>query len=97
MEKVTIEGYSDEKFESQVGTFEVMFNPKSFDEKWVVQYFTEQPVGTSSQTQIFRGIKPQDYKFEFVLDGTGTAAPKIDVAQEVDNFREGRCAAPVHT
>jgi hypothetical protein len=74
--------YSDEAVE----TFTVMFNPTSYTQKYELEYQDEQGAGTTSSPQVFGNIKPQDYSFDFVFDGTGAVVDETDVHKEVEHF-----------
>jgi len=74
--------YSD----SAVETFTVMFNPTAYTQKYELKYQAEQGAGTSSSPQVFGNIKPQDYTFEFVFDGTGAVEDETDVHKKVQDF-----------
>jgi len=79
-------------------SFSVMFNPTSFSEKYEVEYEERQGAGDSSSPQVFKNIKPQEYSFEFLFDGTGTAADKVDVQQTVNQFLQvaGKLDGEIH-
>ncbi len=85
--KMRIEAFRDPQVtDKPVKTFEVMFNPSTYSQKYDVEYEPRQGQGDTGSPQIFKGIKPQEYSFEFLFDGTGTAADKVDVHQTVDDF-----------
>ena len=73
LEKLTIYTYKDEKFEQEGDPkkFVVMFNPTSYAEKYEMEYKQDPAPGTSKSAPKFGYIKPKDYTFEFILDGTG--------------------------
>ncbi len=87
LKKMRIEAFRDPQLSgTAVKTFEVMFNPSTYSEKYDVEYEPRQGQGDTASPQVFKGIKPQEYSFEFLFDGTGTAAEKVDVHQTVDEF-----------
>lgn len=87
LKKMLIEAYKTPDYSgSAADSFSVMFNPTSFSRKYEVEYDDRQGAGDSSSPQIFGKIKPQEYSFEFLFDGTGTAADKIDVQKTVDRL-----------
>jgi len=87
LKKLLIEAYKESDYSgSAAASFSVMFNPTSFSQKYEVEYEDRQGAGDSSSPQIFGKIKPQEYSFEFLFDGTGTAADKVDVQETVDRF-----------
>ena len=86
---MAIEAYRDPNYSgSPAKTFTVSFNPTSYTQKYEVLYDSRQGQGDTGSPQIFGKIKPQEYAFEFLFDGTGTAADPIDVQQAVDRFLE---------
>ena len=87
LKKMSIEAYRDPQLSgSPVKTFTVMFNPNTYSQKYDIEYEERQGQGDTGSPQVFKQIKPQDYSFEFVFDGTGTAAEKVDVGKTVDEF-----------
>ena len=87
LKKLLIEAYTEADYSgSAADSFSVMFNPTSFSQKYEVEYEDRQGAGDSSSPQVFGKIKPQEYSFEFLFDGTGTAADKVDVQQTVERF-----------
>jgi hypothetical protein len=87
LKKMIIEAHRQADYsDSAVETFTVMFNPTAYTQKYELEYQDEQGAGTTSSPQVFGKIKPQDYAFEFVFDGTGTVVDKTDVHAEVDHF-----------
>lgn len=86
---MAIEAYRDPNYSgSPAETFTVSFNPTSYTQKYEVLYDSRQGQGDIGSPQIFGKIKPQEYAFEFLFDGTGTAVDPIDVQQAVDRFLE---------
>lgn len=72
---------------TDVGRYEVMFNPNTIAVKLQVERDATQADGETSAPMQFKKIKPQDYSFEFVIDGTGSnGKPKKEVPQEVEKF-----------
>lgn len=86
--KLKIEAYKDIELKAAdlVDTFTVMFNPATFSQKYEIEYVENQGQGTTGNPQKMGRIKPQDYSFEFLFDGTGASGPKIDVATEIERF-----------
>jgi hypothetical protein len=67
--------------------YSVMFNPNTIAVKLQVDRDTTQADGETSAPMLFKKIKPQDYSFEFVIDGTGSnGEPKKEVPEEVEKF-----------
>ncbi len=86
LKKLTVEAYRDIERQDKIDEFVAMFNPASFNEKFEIQYEANQGRGTSGSPQRYDQIRPQEYRFELLFDGTGTAAEKKDVADEINRF-----------
>ncbi len=98
LKKLKIEAYSDIDYNDKVDEFLVMFNPSTYSRKYEVTYNAEQGQGTTGSTQKFGNIKPQEYTFEFLFDGTGASSEKKDVSDEIDRFFEvaGKINSDIH-
>ncbi|MBN1209710.1 MAG: hypothetical protein JXB05_32980 [Myxococcaceae bacterium] len=70
----------------KVGEFSVLFNPTSYVSKYEIEYGEGQGQGTSGTSQRFGRIKPQDYTFELLFDGTGAASEPREVHTDIDQF-----------
>jgi hypothetical protein len=89
--KLTIHAYTDKDFKTQVDDpyfeFKVPVNPESFTKNFKVELDTRTPQGSSGVNPIFKSIGPQDFKVEFLFDGTGTiqgyVGDKSDEGDEV--------------
>ncbi len=79
LKKLKIEAYSSIRFNAgdKVDEFFVMFNPPTLSKVYEIEYNEDQAQGTSGSPQSFGKMKPQEYSFEFLLDGTGTAPPPV--------------------
>ena len=87
LKKMTIEAYRDPERKELIDRFPVLFNPSQYSTKFEIEYANNQGQGTSGASQPFGQIKPQDYSFELVFDGTGAATPgKVDVHKQVTHF-----------
>ncbi|MBD3421971.1 MAG: LysM peptidoglycan-binding domain-containing protein [Chitinivibrionales bacterium] len=86
LKKLKIEAYSSIDYGDKVTEFVVMFNPTKYSQKYEVEYEDASGQGTSGSSQTFGRIKPQEYTFEFLFDGTGITAEKKEVSDEVDAF-----------
>ena len=87
LKKMVIEAYTQADYSgSAADTFEVMFNPNGYTKKYELEYEDAQGAGSSASPQVFGKIKPQDYNFEFLFDGTGTAADEVDVNERIEAF-----------
>jgi hypothetical protein len=73
--------------DASIGRYTVMYNPNNIVVKLQIDRDETQADGETSAPMRFKRIKPQDYSFEFVIDGTGAnAEPKKDVPLDVNNF-----------
>jgi hypothetical protein len=87
LKKMLIEAYQQADYSgSAVDRFTVMFNPSTYTQKYEVEYQERQGQGDTGSPQVFGKIKPQDYSFDFLFDGTGTVADKVEVRETVDRF-----------
>lgn len=86
LKKMKIEAYDAQDYSSKVDEFTVMFNPNTYQQKYEVEYQEAQGQGTTGSPQKFGKIKPQEYSFELLFDGTGVSGEKKEVADEVDRF-----------
>jgi hypothetical protein len=88
LKKLTLYTYKDAEYKKKGDPekFEVMFNPASYAEKFEVEYKPEQAQGNSASSMKFGSIKPKDYNFEFIIDGTGTVADKVNVTERIEAF-----------
>lgn len=73
VDKLKIIAYSDVKFEKELGTFRVPFNPVALNVKLQINQVEEKAVGVAEGTQKQMSIPSQDFAFEFMLDATGFA------------------------
>lgn len=98
--KLLIESYSDVKLQSSdfVDDFEVLFNPTSYSRKYDIEYDQTPGTGSSGTEAKFGRIKPQEYSFDFLFDGTGASSAKIDVHDEIERFLEitGKLDGDIH-
>lgn len=86
LKKLKIEAFNSIEYQEKVDEFSVMFNPATFSQNYEVVYTAAQGQGTTGSTQQFGSIKPQEYRFEFVFDGTGVSSEKKDVSKEIERF-----------
>lgn len=87
LKKMVIEAFREADYSgSPAESFTVMFNPATYSRKHEVEYEERQGQGDTGSPQIFGKIKPQEYTFEFLFDGTGAAAEPIDVHDTVERF-----------
>ena len=94
--KLTFTAYSDVKFKNKLGEdpYSVMINPESFKRKLSISYKTEQGNGSTASAGKFDKTKPENYSFEFIVDGTGVIPSskkaaineKEDVTDNIERF-----------
>lgn len=85
--KLTIEAFRDPSFAGEpVDSFELMFNPENYSNKYEVEYNDRQGAGDTASPQVYERIKPRNLSFEFMLDGTGTSGPKVEVQDEIEHL-----------
>ncbi|MDX2246144.1 MAG: hypothetical protein SF052_05185 [Bacteroidia bacterium] len=76
LKKFKIEAFNSSKRtprNSPAKSFEVMFNPNSYSEKIQINFTPRQEPGNDSRRHVFNSIGPQDFQFEFLIDGTGAS------------------------
>ena len=87
LKKMVIEAFREADYSgSAAESFTVMFNPNTYTQKYEVEYQDRQGQGDTGSPQVFGKIKPQEYTFEFLFDGTGTATDKVEVQDTVERF-----------
>jgi LysM repeat protein len=72
LKKLTIKAY-DKKARSgiPIGTFEAMYNPASFSQKYEIQYGKNQGFNSTNSRVDYARSKPRELNLKLVLDGTG--------------------------
>lgn len=86
LKKLLIESYKKIDYADKVGEFSVMFNPTSYGQKYDVEYEDASGKGSSGSSQKFSRIKPKEYTFDFIIDGTGVSAEQKEVDQVIKDF-----------
>lgn len=86
LKKLKIEAFKDLEYNEKADEFTVMFNPAAYSQKYEVEYEEAQGQGTTGSPQKFGKIKPQEYSFEFIFDGTGASGEVIEVSDEIEKF-----------
>ena len=73
LEKLKIKAYSDRGrgIGDLVGTFEAMFNPESFSQKFEIQYGRGQGMNSTDQEAAYSYSRPSSLTLNLILDGTG--------------------------
>ncbi len=73
LEKMVIRSYSKPELSETdlIDEFEVFINPENYAQEYKIEYNEEQGDGTSSGSQSFKRMPPQEMSFEFLFDRTG--------------------------
>jgi len=66
----------------------VMFNPETLDHDYVVSYTCTTKQGEEKTYMRFNHVNPQQFRFEFLIDGTGASGDKREVTAEVEIFKK---------
>jgi LysM repeat protein len=75
LEKLKIEAYSTSRrsLGDRRGTFEAMFNPASFSQKYEIAYAKDAGLGIGNEKVDYQRSKPSVLTLTLVLDGTGVS------------------------
>jgi Contractile injection system tube protein len=91
--KVLLEVYQDDRYENQIGSFELPINPEQFSQQFKIEYNREQAQGAQHNDPKYKYTRPQELKLDFVFDGTGVIPKKRqsgefhqDVASQLRDF-----------
>ena len=66
----------------------VMFNPTSYKLEYKVNYDENQAPASEPKNPVMNNIGPQQYSFDFLIDGTGAAGFKRNVLVDVESFKK---------
>ena len=69
-------------------SFEVMLNPSSYSHTYSIGYNKKEAMGQLGSDAKFSGIKPENVKFDLVLDGTGVVEADDDVKTQVKSLTD---------
>jgi nucleoid-associated protein YgaU len=95
LKKVTIKAYKKRSRSGGdlIGTFEAMFNPASFSQKYEIEYGRHQGLNSTNKRVDYARSKPRELNLKLVLDGTGvqemgilTLGRQKSVADRVKEF-----------
>jgi len=70
LQKMSIISYSEKTFRGNEKVFELPVNPESFSKNFKVEYDTKRPPGKQGTSARFNSTAPEQFKIEFILDGT---------------------------
>jgi hypothetical protein len=88
--KLKILAFTSPRFEMDgppILIYTAMFNPESFTVNQRVVYDQAPVPGHTSSEPAFRNIETQEFKFDFLIDGTGAAGKKRNVFADIEHFR----------
>ncbi len=73
LKKLTIKAYKSRSRGTGdlVGTFEAMFNPASFSQKYEIEYGKNQGMNSTNKVVSYSRSKPRALNLKLILDGTG--------------------------
>ena len=72
LKKLTIKAYtSNARSGAPIGTFEAMYNPSSFSQKYEITYGKKQGFDSSGRPANYARSKPKELSLKLILDGTG--------------------------
>jgi hypothetical protein len=93
LKKLTIKAYSARKRQTSelIGTFEAMFNPTSFSQKYEILYKTRQALNSTDSEKRYLFSMPRELNLKLILDGTGVhqaglAGSQPTVSERVKDF-----------
>ena len=70
------------------GTFEAMFNPGRFAVSNIFNFDDRQSDAEIGSEQKFRSIRPKEFNFDFLIDGTGATGETIEVEDRIEEFKD---------
>lgn len=94
LEKMRIYAYRDPAMgkdaEVDGSPFIAMMNPETYSIETKMEFNDEQGQGTSGNEPAFQLKNPEEMSFEFLFDNTGIIdkAPREDISEELDKFKE---------
>jgi LysM repeat protein len=94
LKKLTIKAYRKrERSEPALGTFEAMYNPASFSQKYGIQYNKKQGLNSTDKEAVYAYSDPRELNLKLILDGTGVhemgilkLGPQKTVSERVKDF-----------
>lgn len=93
--KMLICAYKDKDFQQELDkNFTLPVNPESFTQNYKVEYNQETAHGNEKKGAEFKSTKPEELKFDFILDGTNaiegyhSAAKSKSVYEQFTDFKE---------
>lgn len=95
LKKLTIKAYRSKSRSARelIGTYEAMFNPPSFSQKYEIEYGKNQGMNSTNSPVNYARSRPRELSFKLILDETGVNEMGImklggtrTVADRVKNF-----------
>ena len=73
LKKLTIKAYKKRarSVGDLIGTFEAMFNPASFSQKYEIEYGKNQGLNSTNKQVNYTRSRPRELSLKLILDGTG--------------------------
>lgn len=69
--------------------FVAQFNPETLSFTTEFEYAQDNPpAGDDGKEAQFDHIKPSQFSFDFLIDGTGASGERVDVAQRIEEFKK---------
>lgn len=93
LKKMSVVAYSDNTFNSEVGTYDVLINPETYSHTFNIQYNDATGQGKNGAFTQFRRMGEETVSFKITFDGTGVvpgspaAGGSSSVRQQIDDFR----------
>jgi hypothetical protein len=73
LSKVHIEAYSDESYDQMAGTFDVLYNPATYDLEYKNEFDTDRPENATDSLPLFKSAKGKELQLELLWDATGAS------------------------
>ncbi len=93
LKKLTVKAYAKKSRSGlPIGTFEAMFNPETFSQKYEIEYGKNQGLNSTNSRVDYARSKPRQLNLKLILDGTGVDEMGImafrakTVSDRVKNF-----------
>ena len=88
LSKLKILAFSDKELRSKTGEYSLQINPESYSHSHTVGFGKEVGSDTAGTVLKFHTHRPQELKFDFVIDATGVVPGVKSVAAEIKKFRD---------
>lgn len=88
LKKLKILAFSDNALGSKIGEYNLQINPETYSHAHRTGFARARGIDTAGSLSKYRTHYPQEIKFDFVLDATGTVPGVKNVAYEIGNFKK---------